>query len=297
LKICCCWLYAISKYGYPPSLENTLKAVREMIDLGFQAIELEAVTSQNLRELSNIRKKIREICESRGASIVNFCPIFRDLVNYDKRKRSQAIRLFEDAAELASYFDSETIQTDTFTPPLRFEGETPYKEAISFGKQVSVRIPPDFRWPKFWAILVDSMRRCDRIAEQHGLKFCVEPRVGESVSNTDAMLRLIEAVGSSNFGAVLDTGHLHAQKEILPLSAEKLGKKIFYIHVSDNDGRDNFHLRPGKGTIDWEGLFRMLKRIGFRGYYAVDIGNVPNLEDEMIKSKRFLERLGEKLNL
>jgi len=297
MKICCCWLYAISKYGYPPSLRNALRAIREMTDLGFRAIELEAVTSQNLIELSNNREKIRELCYSRSASIVNFCPIFRDLVSCDKRKRFQAIRLFEKASELANFFDSKTVQTDTFTPPLRFEGETPYKEAISFGRQVAVRIPSDFRWPKFWAILVDSMRRCDQIAEQYGLKFCVEPRVGESVSNTDAMLRLIEAVGSSNFGAVLDTGHLHAQKEVLPLSAEKLGKKIFYIHVSDNDGRDNFHLRPGKGTIDWEGLFIVLKKIGFQGYYAVDIGNVPNLDNEMIKSKSFLERLGEKMNL
>ncbi len=45
--------------------------------------------------------------------------------------------------------------------------------------------------------------------------------------------------------------HLHAAKELIPLSVEKLGSRIFYIHASDNDGRDNYHWAPGKGTVDW----------------------------------------------
>lgn len=73
----------------------------------------------------------------------------------------------------------------------------------------------------------------------------MEPRVGEIVSNTDALLRLMDAVGDENFGALLDTAHLHAQKEILPLSIEKLSSRIYYVHVSDNNGRVNEHLGLG----------------------------------------------------
>lgn len=40
MKISCCWLYASSKCGYPPSLEDTKKALREMKDLGFTYVEL-----------------------------------------------------------------------------------------------------------------------------------------------------------------------------------------------------------------------------------------------------------------
>lgn len=53
---------------------------------------------------------------------------------------------------------------------------------------------------------------------------------------------------------------LYAQKEILPLSIEKLGTRIYYLYVSDNDGRVNEHLGLGKGTIDWEGIFTALKK-------------------------------------
>jgi len=46
MKICCCWLYAISRYGHPPSMEDTFKLIREMKEMGFKAIELEGVKEQ-----------------------------------------------------------------------------------------------------------------------------------------------------------------------------------------------------------------------------------------------------------
>ena len=38
MKISCCWLYAISKYGYPPSIPDTYRAVEEMAALGFRHV-------------------------------------------------------------------------------------------------------------------------------------------------------------------------------------------------------------------------------------------------------------------
>jgi D-psicose/D-tagatose/L-ribulose 3-epimerase len=160
-----------------------------------------------------------------------------------------------------------------------------------------VEVDPAFRWDALWGWLTDSMGACADEADRAGLKLCLEPRVGEIVSNTDALLRLMEAVDSDNFGAVLDTGHLHAQKEILPLSVEKLGSRILYVHASDNDGQTNQHLAPGKGNVDWDGVFLALKKHAFSGYVAVDVGNVPNLDAQYKKSKAFLESLAARLEV
>ena len=134
-------------------------------------------------------------------------------------------------------------------------------------------------------------------AKQAGLRFCVEPRVGELLSNTDAILRMMDAVGDANFGAVLDTAHLNAQKEILALSVEKLGNRIFYVHAADNDGRVNDHLAAGRGTVDWDGVFQGLYKHGFSGYVAVDVGMVPDIDDQYRESLGFLTKMAEKHGL
>lgn len=291
MKISCCFLYAISKYGYPPSVSDMHHALREMHNLGFEYVELEGVREDHLKEVYSQRAELKKRGDDLGLRVINFCPVLPALVSLNPAERLHAIDLFKKGIELANYFGSAMIQIDSYTPPLEFLGEAPYKEMISFGRQFKVRIPEGFQWQAQWEALVDSAVRCTALAKQAGLRLCLEPRVGEIISNTDAMLRLLDAVNDENFGAVLDTGHQHAQKELLPLSVEKLGKSIFYLHVSDNDGRENKHLRLGEGTIDWEGLFVALKRHGYDGYVAIDVGNVPDLDEAYRESKRFLEEL------
>jgi sugar phosphate isomerase/epimerase len=87
------------------------------------------------------------------------------------------------------------------------------------------------------------------------------------------------------------------QKEMLPLSVEKLGQHIRYVHVADNDGLINRHFVPGTGTIDWEEVFLALKRQGFDGYYAVDLEQLPDLGQCFVQGKQFLEAYAEKLGL
>jgi sugar phosphate isomerase/epimerase len=297
MKIGCCWLYAISKYGYPPSLADTHRALKDMAGLGFTSVELEGVGEENLRAVHEERKALKERCADLGLHVVNFCPVLPDLVHPEKARRVHALDLFKLAVEAATFFGCETIQTDSYTPALEFVGDAPYRDAISFGKRFQVKVDPAFRWDALWAWLTDSIGACADEAERAALKFCLEPRVGEIVSNTDALLRLMDAVDNDNFGAVLDTGHQHAQKEILPLSIEKLGGRIHYLHVSDNDGLTNQHLALGRGTVDWDGVFTALKKHGFSGHVAVDVGHVPDLDAQVRESKGFLEQLAARLGV
>lgn len=297
MKISCCWLFAISKYGYPPSLPDTHRALEEMEALGFKHVELEGVGEENLRAVYEARKELKKRCEDLGLTVVNFCPVLPDLVHPEKARRVHALDLFKLGVETAGSLGCEMVQTISATPPLTFVGEAPYKDALAYGQRYQVKIDPAFRWDDVWGWLTDSMGACADEADRAGLTLCVEPRVGEIISNTDALLRLMEAVDSDNFGAVLDTGHLHAQKEILPLSVEKLGSRIRYVHASDNDGQTNQHLTPGTGTVDWEGVFLALKKHGFAGYVAVDVGSVPKLDAAYTASKAFLEDLARRLDV
>ena len=291
MRINCCWLYAITKYGYPPSISDIHTALGEMAALGFDAVELEGVHEENLRAVHAARAALRDRCADLGLRVMNFCPVLPDLVNPDEGRRRHAVDLFRLAVELAVYFGASMVQVDSYAAPVEYTRHRPYAQAVEFRRQFDVRIPAGFSWERTWQTLVEVIRTCAAIAQDAGLRLCVEPRVGELVSNTDGLLRLLEHVEAPNFGAVLDTGHLHAQKEILPLSVEKLGRRIFYVHASDNDGRDNDHLAPGRGTVDWVALLEGLRRHSFDGYIGIDVGGVPDLDTQYREGLAFIRGL------
>lgn len=295
VKINCCWLYAINKYGYPPSIPDTHRAFTDMAALGFDAAELEGVREENMRAVYQARSDLKKHCDDLNLKIVNFCPIFPDLVGPDPDLRKRATDLFRLAVEVAVYFGAPTVQVDSFVPPIQFVRHKPYADAVEFKRQFDVKIPDDFSWEGTWKILVESIRTCSAIARDAGLRLILEPRVGEMISNTDALLRLMDHVNDPTFGAVLDTGHLHAQKEILPLSVEKLGSRILYVHASDNDGRDNEHLAPGRGTVDWEGLIAGLLRHGFDGYIGIDVGGVEDLDAQYREGLAHIREVADRL--
>ena len=298
MKISCCWLYAISKYGYPVPVRDIPAALREMAALGFHFVELEGASADdNLLELREHRQEIKDLCAELGLQVINFCPVIPELVSLDDAERRRGQELFQVAVELASFFGCTTIQADSYTPPLRFLGERPYKEMLNYGIEFRIAIDPAFDWNRQWAVLVETFRYCSAQARAVGLPFCLEPRVGEMISNTDALLRLMDHVAAPNFGAVLDTAHQHAQKEILPLSVEKLGSRILYLHVADNDGKVNDHKALGEGTVDWTGIFTALKKHGFTGYIAIDIGRLPDMDDAMRRSIAYLQDLLPRLGI
>ncbi len=299
LKFCCAWLYAISKfqkYGESFDIKNILEALKQIKKLGFDTTELEAMRKKNLIEELENKHLIKETLNSLDLKVNNLCVVFPELMSRDWKKY---LDLFEQSADLANFLGCETIQLDSHMPPLHYISEKPYEDTIKFNVPIKIRVEESFDWTRHWIIMVESIKECDEIAYNRGLKLCLEPRVHESIPNTDAILRLFDWVNSDNFGAVLDCGHLHAQKELIPLSVEKLAEKIFFVHASDNDGRDNQHLGVGRGTIDWDGTLKALKKHKFSGYIAIDIGNLPpqyDLDEEIVKSIQYLEAINQKLD-
>lgn len=297
MKIVCCWMYAIGKYGFPPRLPDMLQAIPEMASLGFKYVELEGVGFENLRAVIDNRAALRDALQAAGVQLSNFAIILPEVVSEDPAVAEPALAAFAEGVRTAAYLGSPNVWVDSYFPPVEVVSGTLMTEQIVFGQTPRIRIPVGFNWPRFWEHYVRVMKQCTQIAREHGVQLLVEPRVGELTSNTEALLRLLDAVADQNLGVILDTAHQHAQKEMLPLSIEKLGRHIRYVHVADNDGRVNHHFLPGTGTIDWEEVFLALKRQGFNGFYAVDLEQMPDLEQCFVQGKQFLETYAAKLDL
>jgi sugar phosphate isomerase/epimerase len=297
MRIVCAWMYAIGKYGFPPKVENIYAAVREMREMGFEYAELEGIGYENIEQVAAQRVEIRKAYLDAGIRISNFAVLLPDIISMDPAVKLRAIECFRKGAETAAFFQSANLWIDSYLPPLTVvKGILPTEELV-YGQSLRVRIPEGFSWDAFWHNFLDTVVQCIKIAKENGLPLLLEPRVGETVANTDAMLRLWDAIGDENLGFILDIAHQHAQKETLPLAIEKLGSHLKYVHVADNDSKENRHFEPGKGTVDWDEIFRVLAKRRFDGFFAIDLEKLPNLADKFVGSRKFLERFAARYGL
>ena len=272
MKISACYAYTIASFGYPPTYEKVVRAIWELHDLGYRAVELEGLGLRHMREVYAQRKDLCQICGDLGVRVHNFCAIDPELVSPDKSRRKRAMEVVRIGAEVAAELGSETLHLASYAPPLMFKN-VPYAIGKKYTFDLNYRAiaPKGFSYPRLWDALVDSCREVARIAQTHGLRVIMEPRVGELIASSDSMLRLLEAVACPNFFANFDTAHFQAQKEYLALTLEKLKSRIGNIHVADNDARSIEHLPLGTGVIDWKEFFRVLRAQGYGGYLGVDI--------------------------
>lgn len=55
----------------------------------------------------------------------------------------------------------------------------------------------------------------------------------------------------------------------------------------------NDHVAAGQRTVDWDGVFQGLKKHGFSGYVAIDVGIMLDLDAQYRESLEFLKRKAE----
>lgn len=272
IKISCAYAFPICRYGYPPSFPDLEKALREISAMGYRHCELEGLGPAHNRHFTTKRKHYLRLADELGLHFHNYCIVDPALVSPDKARRRKAYELYDSGCENAAALGAETVHIATYTPPLRFR-KIPYqlKKAYSFDLDYRAEVPRGFDWQSAWAVLVESCRRAAEAADRHGMDVLVEPRVGEMIAGTDAMLLLLRDVNHPRLKANFDFAHLMAQKEILSLSWKKLEPHVGGIHVADNDTRTVEHLPIGQGKTDWQTMLELIAASGYDRYLGVDL--------------------------
>lgn len=272
IRLSCAYAFPICKYGYPPSFPDLEKALREIAAMGYRHCELEGLGPAHNRHFTARRKFYQQLGADLGLHFHNYCIVDPTLVSPTKARRRKAYELYDRGCENAAVLGAETIHIASYTPPVRFR-KIPYKlkETYSFDLDYRATIPRGFDWEASWSILVESCRRAAETADRFGLDVLVEPRVGEMVAGTDAMLLLLRDVNHPRLKANFDFAHLMAQKEILALSWKKLEPHIGGVHVADNDTASVDHLPIGKGKVDWETMLKLIASGAYNRYLGVDL--------------------------
>ncbi len=93
--------------------------------------------------------------------------------------------------------------------------------------------------------------------EKEKIKIVVENLVEEI---PDILIELCDGINSDFFALCLDTGHMNVFSKLPPSDwVKKMGKRLQYVHLHDNNGESDEHLPVGKGNIDFNNFFNSIK--------------------------------------
>ncbi len=114
--------------------------------------------------------------------------------------------------------------------------------------------------------VVEALRECSLAALSHGVSLALEPinRYETTlINNVTQGIDLIEKVGASNFGLLLDTFHMNIEEANMEESIRSCGKRVFHFHVADSN-----RWYPGAGHIHFGSLLDTLDLIGYEGWIS-----------------------------
>tara|TARA_R110002126_G_scaffold66963_1_gene170046 strand:+ start:4091 stop:5029 length:939 start_codon:yes stop_codon:yes gene_type:complete len=300
-KITIAYLYTISKYGYPPKIEDTTAHIREMASLGFSSIELEGIGHSNIEYLYENREEIVTLIKELELEVPIFCVVLPEMSSFKKKVREEQLHFFEKGCEIAKALGAEGVLDNGPLPPYNYPTDMPIKRHYTGDQLYGLPLPINLEWKSYWEELTSTFKDACDIAKKYGLQYHLHPCEGSLVSNTDSYENFSLAVNRDNLVFNLDTANQFFLKDNIALSALRLGEKITYIHISDNTGKELGHLVPEAGDIHWDSFFQSLKKIGFSGRFGIDVGGaesrVTDLNSAYNKTAIWLERQIEKHQL
>lgn len=124
-----------------------------------------------------------------------------------------------------------------------------------------------------------------------GVTICVEnmPRGVYPGSRMGDLAALVAEIDRPEIALALDTGHAQITSTARGETLDA-GAWLKTTHVHDNDGRQDSHLPPGFGRVDWEGWISALDEIEYRGPVMLECIRHLRQNPEII-TPSFVERL------
>ncbi|MBI3046920.1 MAG: sugar phosphate isomerase/epimerase [Acidobacteria bacterium] len=111
------------------------------------------------------------------------------------------------------------------------------------------------------------------------------------LSSPEALVRLIEEQFESvDLGVCLDYGHAHLMGD-LGEAIETVSGHLWTTHVHDNRGREDEHLVPFGGTIDWDGAMMATQKIGYDGVLMLEVADTGDPVEVLKRSAAARQRL------
>lgn len=121
---------------------------------------------------------------------------------------------------------------------------------------------------KLWYYSADCLREVAREGQKYGVQIGLEPvnRYETFLVNTcEQALHLKSLIGEDNIKIHLDTYHMNIEEKSFYDATRLAGNDLIHYHLCENDRGI-----PGTGLVDWDGIFKALAEMDYRGNAALE---------------------------
>ena len=136
-----------------------------------------------------------------------------------------------------------------------------------------------------------SLEELLKFCEHWGIKIALENTLpGKTGDSIHEILELVKMFNSRNLGICLDTGHCNITSNLynhtdVVESLLEIKDYLCHLHIHDNSGREDEHLLPNEGTIDWNRFLCALENIRYSGMFMFEVR-------KKIKNEEMINNIG-----
>jgi len=115
--------------------------------------------------------------------------------------------------------------------------------------------------------------------------------IPNTLAKPEVLVHFVEDVLDAGAASIcFDTGHAHLGGDVID-AIETVSEHIAALHAHDNHGRDDEHLVPFEGTIDWPGALTALQKIGYDAPVVMELVTRGSSQDTLARASSAARRM------
>ena len=239
---------------------SVTEVVHTLSELGLEGIEF-TPRKDELSKFGFTRESFRDLLAEKKLSIAGnyFGGDF-----HNPNKHDEILSAFKDTLENLKFYGAKHV---IIGPPGRGNW-TDYHHATADG--VDIDISDKIR------SMAPFLNSLGQIARDSGIETGLHPHVNTIVETPNEIDMIMELTNPKYVGMAPDTGHIQLGGGDPVEIIGKYSNRLCYFHLKDVKGafeRPNFgpNIRDlGKGEVDFQGVMKLLKEIGYKGWLNVE---------------------------
>ncbi len=253
-------------------VDESLFPVLDLIqEIGFEGVEV-PVFNPDPNAWHGWRKKLDELGLHREAD--TFCGVDTNLISPDKAVRALALENLKRSVDCAVVLGATQLMG-------------PFNAALGvFTGKAATR--EEWKWG------VDGIYQLAEYAEDQGIGLGLEylNRFETYLTSCgDDLTQFVDEVNHPACRIMFDTFHANIEEKNTGDCIRNMGDRISFIQLSEND-----RSTPGKGNVDWPGVFQAINDIKYDGWLSIEAFSpklpAANIWRQMFDSEEQLMRDG-----